>query len=111
MTMLWKIKENLYGEELQKWRRKKLLSYAIFGITSWLAILVIQTWEDLQFPARAKKQSCHHKSSRQFRNYRRTSHCRLFSANFALYERGMEHPSAEVTAEKPLGEEILWAGI
>lgn len=92
MTMFWKIKENLHGEELCKWERKKLLSHAISGITSWFAIIVIQTWEDLQSPARApasaKKQSCHHKSGRQFSNYQIISQCRLFSANSALHERG-----------------------
>lgn len=113
MTMFWKIKENLHGEELCKWGRKKLLSHAISGITSWFAIIVIQTWEDLQSPARApasaKKQSCHHKSGRQFSNYQRISHCRLFSVTLHFMKEG---PSlAEVTAERPLGEEILGAGI
>lgn len=37
-------KENLHGEKLCKWERKKVLSHAIFGTTSWFAIMVIQTW-------------------------------------------------------------------
>lgn len=77
--------------------------------------MVIQTWEDWQSPVRApasaEKQSCHQRSDRELSNYQRISHCRLFSANFALYERGTDHPSAEVTAERPLGEQILWVGI